>query len=203
MGKGLLLVVSGPSGVGKGTVCKALQNRNPSVHFSVSATTRVRRNDEIEGVNYFFKTRDEFERMITHGEFLEYTLLFNTNYYGTPRAYIEDEVSSGHDVLLEIDYHGASKIKEAYPQAVLVFVAPPMWGDLQNRIVNNYNSSLDSLSMRFAAAKDEISNAYRFDYVVTNDVVEKAVTSIEAIVNAEKCKVSNNIEYIEQLYCGK
>lgn len=131
--KGLLLVISGPSGVGKGTICKELVKRNANMNISVSATTRKCRPGEVEGVNYFFKTKEEFQQMVEKGEFLEYMKLFNNNYYGTPRGYVEQELKAGNDIVLEIDYHGAMNVKKAYPQAVLIFIVPPRIEELKAR----------------------------------------------------------------------
>jgi len=196
--KGLLLVISGPSGVGKGAICKALINRNANMHFSVSATTRRKRADEAEGVNYFFKKREEFERMIGQGEFLEYMLLFNVNYYGTPRAYVEEELLAGNDILLEIDYQGAVRVKKAYPEAVLVFIAPPDMGELQSRLLH-IGSGIDQLEERMSTAKDELAAAAHYDYIVVNDIVDRAVAEVERIVAAEKCAVARNRGLIARL----
>ncbi|MBQ9832642.1 MAG: guanylate kinase, partial [Clostridia bacterium] len=131
--EGLLIVISGPSGVGKGTVCKGLLENNKNFKVSVSATTREPRKDEIDGVNYFFKTKEEFERMIENNEFLEYMDVFGMNYYGTPRAYVEEELSAGNDIILEIDVKGAMRVKESFPDAVTVFIAPPSMSTLKTR----------------------------------------------------------------------
>lgn len=197
--KGLLLVVSGPSGVGKGTVCKAVINRNPCVKLSVSATTRAKRQGEEEGKSYFFKTREEFERMISEGELLEHVLLFNSNYYGTPKANIVNETGACNDIILEIDYHGALSVKKAYPDAVLIFVAPPVMGELKARLEHRASESEDSRKIRLNTALEEMRMMGKYDYVIINDNVEKAVMTIEAIMTAEKSKISRNAELLEEL----
>ncbi|MGI6150730.1 MAG: guanylate kinase [Christensenellales bacterium] len=197
--KGLLLVVSGPSGVGKGTICKAVINRNPGVKLSVSATTRAKRQGEEEGKSYFFKTKEEFERMIRDGELLEHVLLYNSNYYGTPRANIEAEIEACNDIILEIDYHGALAVKETFPDAVLIFIAPPVMEELKARLEHRASESEDSKKIRLKTALEEMRMIGEYDYVVVNDNIEKAVTTIEAIVTAEKSRVSRNAELVKKL----
>jgi len=194
-----VLGVSGPSGVGKGTVCKALINRNPQMKLSVSATTRAKRQGEEEGASYFFKSREEFDRMIKDGELLEYVLLFNSNYYGTPKAYVEKEIRDCNDIILEIDYHGALSVKQAYPDAVLIFVAPPVFAELKARLEHRASESEDSRSVRLATALEEMRMMDKYDYVVVNDNVEKAVAAVEAIITAEKSRVSRNSDLLRQL----
>lgn len=198
--KGLLLVISGPSGVGKGTICKALFDRNPSMKFSVSATTRAQRKGETDGINYYFKTRAEFERMIENDEFLEYMLLFGTNYYGTPRQCVRDEIESGHDILLEIDVNGAMSVKQSYPEAVLIFIAPPAFSDLKSRLINRSSDSLESMATRLETARQEVNRMDSYDYVVVNDIVDKAVAQVEAIVTAEKLSMKRKRnKYLKQI----
>ena len=180
--KGVLLVLSGPSGVGKGTVCKALLARNPEVKLSVSATTRAPRPGEVEGVSYFFKTREEFERMIAAGEFLEYMDVFGTNYYGTPRAYVEQQLFAGDDVLLEID------VKRIFPEAVLVFIAPPSMETLKKRLVGRGTETEEAVKRRTQEAFAEMKLMPKYDYAVVNDVLEEAVRSVETILEAERLR---------------
>lgn len=186
--KGVLLVLSGPSGVGKGTVCKALLARNPEVKLSVSATTRAPRPGEVEGVSYFFKTREEFERMIAAGEFLEYMDVFGTNYYGTPRAYVEQQLFAGDDVLLEIDVKGAMNVKRIFPEAVLVFIAPPSMETLKKRLVGRGTETEDAVKRRTQEAFAEMKLMPKYDYAVVNDVLEEAVSSVETILEAERLR---------------
>lgn len=197
--KGLLLVVSGPSGVGKGTVCKVLLEKNDQMKLSVSATTRSMRKGEVEGESYFFKSHEEFERMIEAGEFLEYVRLFNSNYYGTPRGPVEAEMAKGYDVLLEIDYHGGLRVKEAFPDAVLVFIAPPTVGELRKRLIGRQSESPEMLEERLRTAQEEIAVMDRYDYVIVNDEVERAVAALESVICAEKCRMYRNQTMIEKL----
>lgn len=201
--KGLLLIVSGPSGVGKGTICRALFDRNPFMRFSVSATTRPRREGEVDGINYFFKTRQEFEEMIRNDEFLEHMLLFGVNYYGTPRQFVQEELFAGNDIILEIDVNGALRVKQAYPDAVLIFVAPPTFSDLKSRLINRKSESLESIETRLETARQEILAMGNYDYVVINRIVDKAVAQIESIVTAEKLSVKRNDKLRNLILEGK
>ena len=187
--KGVLIVLSGPSGVGKGTVCKALLARNPQVKLSVSATTRAPRPGEIEGVSYFFKTRDEFERMIAAGDFLEYMDVFGMNYYGTPRTYVEQQLAGGNDILLEIDVKGAMNVKRLCPDAVLVFVAPPSMDTLKKRLVGRGTETEEAVERRTREAFAEMKLLPEYDYAVVNDVFETAVNEVETIIKAERLRI--------------
>lgn len=188
-GKGVLIVLSGPSGVGKGTVCKELLARNPQVKLSVSATTRAPRPGEVEGVSYFFKTREEFERMIAAGEFLEYMDVFGMNYYGTPRAYVEQQLAAGNDIVLEIDVKGAMNVKRLCPEAVLVFIAPPSMETLKKRLVGRGTETAEAVERRTQEAFAEMKLLPEYDYAVINDVLEDAVCSVETIIKAERLRV--------------
>lgn len=185
--KGQLLVVSGPSGAGKGTICKALIEKNP-IWISTSCTTRKPREGEVEGVNYFFIEKEEFLRRIDNDEFLEYAEVYG-NFYGTPRSEVLRLLEEGKDVILEIDIQGALKIKSSYPEGVFIFIMPPSMEELRNRITNRGSETPESLKTRMEAAYDEISFASKYDYAVVNDEVETAVKKIESIIVAEKCRV--------------
>lgn len=185
--KGQLLVVSGPSGAGKGTICKALIEKNP-IWISTSCTTRKPRAGEVEGVNYFFIEREEFLKRIDNDEFLEYAEVYG-NFYGTPRSEVLRLLEEGKDVILEIDTQGALKIKSSYPEGVFIFIMPPSMEELRNRITNRGSETPESLKTRLEAAYDEISFASKYDYAVVNDEVDKAVKKIESIIIAEKCRV--------------
>ena len=200
--EGLLLVVSGPAGVGKGTLDKALLERHQDMKLSVSATTRAPRSGEIDGVHYFFKTEEEFEAMIERNEFLEYMHVFQTNYYGTPRSFVEEQLSRGIDVILEIDVQGAMKVKKAFPNAVMIFIAPPSMAELKSRLIGRNTETLEQIEKRFATAEKEIAMLPEYEYVVTNDVVEMAVNRMEAIITAEKCKVSRSNALLAKLQGG-
>lgn len=200
--EGLLLVVSGPAGVGKGTLDKALLERHQDMKLSVSATTRAPRPGEIDGVHYFFKTEEEFKAMIERNEFLEYMHVFQTNYYGTPRSFVEEQLSRGIDVILEIDVQGAMKVKKAFPNAVMIFIAPPSMAELKSRLIGRNTETLELIEKRFATAEKEIAMLPEYEYVVTNDVVEMAVNRMESIITAEKCKVSRSDALLAKLQGG-
>lgn len=200
--EGLLLVVSGPAGVGKGTLDKALLERHQDMKLSVSATTRAPRPGEIDGVHYFFKTEEEFKAMIERNEFLEYMHVFQTNYYGTPRSFVEEQLSRGIDVILEIDVQGAMKVKKSFPNAVMIFIAPPSMAELKSRLIGRNTETLEQIEKRFATAEKEIAMLPEYEYVVTNDVVEMAVNRMEAIITAEKCKVSRSNALLAKLQGG-
>ena len=193
--KGLLLVVSGPSGAGKGTICKALLNKNDQIKLSVSATTRKPRNGEVHGVNYFFIEKEEFTKMIENGEFLEYAQIYD-NFYGTPKAAIIECLEKGQDVILEIEMQGARQIKEVYPEGVFIFVLPPSLEELKSRIVGRGTETVEEIEKRFSCAFEEINQIVNYDYFIINEDIEKSVNDVEAIISAEKNKVTrykNNI----------
>ena len=193
--KGLLLVVSGPSGAGKGTICKALLNKNDQIKLSVSATTRKPRNGEVHGVNYFFIEKEEFAKMIENGEFLEYAQIYD-NFYGTPKAAIIECLEKGQDVILEIEMQGARQIKEVYPEGVFIFVLPPSLEELKSRIVGRGTETQEEIEKRFSCAFEEINQIVNYDYFIVNENIEKSVSDVEAIICAEKNKVTrykNNI----------
>ncbi|ATY85100.1 guanylate kinase [Kyrpidia spormannii] len=194
--EGLLVVLSGPSGAGKGTVCTALREHLPAMKYSVSVTTRAPRQGEQEGVNYFFRSRQEFERMIRDGELLEWAEVYG-NYYGTPRQYVEDQLRAGLDVLLEIDIQGARKVKEQFPRGVFVFLLPPSVRELKNRILGRGSETAESFRLRFGAVSDEIRQLWEYDYVVINDEVELACHRIQSIIVAEHHSVRRNRKFYE------
>jgi len=189
---GLLLVLSGPSGVGKGTVCKALRERMNEIVYSVSATTRQPRAGEVDGVNYFFKSKEEFQKMIEEDQLLEWAEYVG-NYYGTPRRFVEETLASGRDVILEIEVQGALQVKEKFPQGIFLFLAPPDLTELQNRIVGRGTETEESIRNRMAMAKAEIELMDKYDYVVVNDVIDTACEKINAIITAEHLKKERQI----------
>jgi len=195
--KRLLLVVSGPSGVGKGTLVKALMDRNPKIKMSVSATTREPRPGEIEGVHYFFKTEEAFKAMVDRGEFLEYIHVFGSKYYGTPRSFVEQHLENGYDVILEIDVQGAMKVKQAFPDAVLMFITAPSMSEIKSRLIGRGTETMEQVEKRFATAFEEIKMIPQYDYVIVNDVVDVAVHHMEAILEAERCRTARSTYLLE------
>jgi guanylate kinase len=189
---GLLLVISGPSGVGKGTLVKALMDRSSRIKTSVSATTREPRPGEIEGVHYFFKTEEEFKAMVDRNEFLEYIHVFGSKYYGTPRSFVEQQLENGFDVILEIDVQGAMKVKQAFPDAVLIFITAPSMSEIKSRLIGRGTETMEQVEKRFATAFEEIKMIPQYDYVIINDVVDVAVHHMEAILEAERCRTSRS-----------
>lgn len=197
MNKGLKIVLSGPSGSGKGTIVKELI-KNEQFLLSISATTRSPRQGEQEGVHYFFKTRETFEGMIDNNELLEYAE-FCGNYYGTPKAFIEDSVKAGKDVILEIEVEGAMQVKKIYPEAIFIFIIPPSLSELESRLVGRGTEERDVIDQRLQRAKEELAYYENYDYVVVNDTLNHAIEKIQGIVNAEKLKSSFYSEKIQQI----
>jgi len=189
--KGLLVVLSAPSGTGKSTVARLLVQRNSRLRLSVSATTRAPRKNEVEGKDYFYKTADEFKNMIENDEFVEW-VEYCGNYYGTPKKYIEDSIENGFDVLLEIEVEGAARIKEKYPDCVLIFMLPPSFDELKKRIEGRGTEKPEVIENRLNQAKREIKCIDMYDYVVINDSVDNAINSVNIILQAEKAKVKRN-----------
>ncbi|NHM29738.1 guanylate kinase [Neobacillus terrae] len=186
--KGLLIVLSGPSGVGKGTVRKEIFSQpNTAFEYSVSATTRTPREGEVHGVDYFFKTRDEFEEMIRKEALLEHAE-FVGNYYGTPVDYVRETLDRGKDVFLEIEVKGARQVREKFPEGLFIFLMPPSLTELKNRIVTRGTETEDLINNRMLSAREEIEMIDLYDYVVVNDQVELAVERVKAIVTAEHCR---------------
>lgn len=183
--KGILIVLSGPSGVGKGTVRKEIFSQgNTDFEYSISMTTRSPREGEVDGVDYFFKTREEFEELISQGKLLEYAE-FVGNYYGTPVDYVRQTLDKGKDVFLEIEVEGAKQVREKFPDGLFIFLVPPSLSELKNRIVTRGTETEEVINNRMTVAKEEIEMMHLYDYVVENDQVEKAVERIKAIVVAE------------------
>jgi guanylate kinase len=186
--QGILLILSGPSGAGKGTICNKLLEKREDLSYSVSCTTRAPRKGEVDGVNYFFVSREKFEDMIKNDELIEYAEVYG-NYYGTPRSYVLNQVQRGKDVVLEIDPQGALQIKEHFSDAVFVFIVPPSLKELSARIYKRGTDKESVIKKRLSAATDELKYASKYDYIVVNDDVEKATRKVDNIINAERNRV--------------
>lgn len=191
MDGGFLLVLSGPSGSGKGTVSEALMKNNDDIIFSTSVTTRTPRPGEVNGENYFFATREEFEKMVENDELLEHAFV-HTNYYGTPKQFVFDEIEKGEIVLLEIDVQGALQVKKKYKEAVFIFLIPPTMDELKSRLVKRDTETEDEIETRYRNAFRELDFVGEYDYFVINDVIDNAVKDIETIIAAEKLRVKRH-----------
>lgn len=190
MNRGLLLVISGPSGAGKGTVCDAYKNKcGQRVWNSVSMTTRAPRAGEVEGESYFFVTKEEFQEKIQRDEFLEYAEVYG-NYYGTPRLEVEKKLEEGFDVILEIDIQGALNVQENTTEGIFIFILPPSMNELKNRIIGRGSETPESLLTRFKSAYNEINYVSKYNYAITNHTVDQAFQDLLCIVRAEKCRVT-------------
>lgn len=196
--KGLLLVISGFSGAGKGTVVKRLLELHNDYALSISATTRSPREGEQNGREYFFKSIEEFESMIDNSELIEYAK-YVSNYYGTPKAYVEEQLEAGKNVILEIEIQGALNIKKMYPDAVLLFIMPPSAEELERRLVGRGTEDEATIKARLQRASDEAKGVENYNYIVINDKVDDCVESIHSIVNSEKRKAVNNMSLINNI----
>lgn len=185
--KGILFILSGPSGVGKGTVRKKLFEEASELQYSISMTTRDMRPGELDGIDYFYKSIEEFETLIEQNQLLEYAK-YVSNYYGTPRKYVEETLAKGQDVFLEIEVQGALQVKENFPEGVFIFLFPPSLEELKNRIVNRGTESQELVVNRLKEARKEIEMMDAYDYVVVNDRVEHAVDKVKAIIKSEHLK---------------
>ncbi len=193
---GQIIVISAPSGAGKGTIIKKLlENNSKDRWLSVSATSRKPRTGEKEGVNYYFITEDEFKNKIKEEYFLEYTN-YAGNYYGTPKEYIREKINKGIDVILEIEIEGATNIKKLIPEALFIFIMPPSLKELVKRLKGRGTETNDKIIKRFNAAYREVNEVTKYNYVVVNDEIDTAVDKIESIIKAEKCRVDR----IEEVY---
>lgn len=197
--KGLLIVISGPSGVGKGTVRSALfEMEGHDLVYSISMTTRKPRKGEVHGREYYFVSEEEFKKYIEEGKMLEYAE-FVGNYYGTPLDSVQDLLDQGKEVVLEIDVQGATQVREKMKDAVFIFIAPPSYDELLQRLVNRGTESREVIDARIEKAKREIDLAYMYDYIVVNDTVENAADKIVAIIRAEHAKVERTIHKYKEM----
>lgn len=195
--KGTLIVLSGPSGTGKGTVLKHFFENyaDDKIKLSISATTRSPREGEVNGVNYFFVEKDKFEAMIENDMLLEWAA-FCGNHYGTPKAFVDENLENGCDVILEIEVQGALKVMEKRPDAVFVFIAPPSMEELKSRIVGRNTETDDVIDKRMETAKWEVKNISKYTYAVVNDDIDKAARKLKTIVDAERLKVEKiNLQF--------
>ena len=197
--QGLVIVLSGFSGAGKGTIMKHLLDRYPgSYHLSISATTRPMRTGERDGREYFFKSREEFDRMIADGEFLEYAT-FNGNSYGTPKAYVEQLTAEGKDVILEIEVQGALQVRQIFPEALLLFVTPPSADELKRRLVGRGTESAEVIAQRLAISAKESVLMPKYDYLIINDVLDEAVAEVHRIIQSEHYATGRNARAIADM----
>ncbi|MBR6523620.1 MAG: guanylate kinase [Clostridia bacterium] len=195
--RGVLMVVSGPAGVGKGTVCKQFLKDNPEVKLSVSATTRSPRPGEEHGREYYFLSKEEFEEKIKSDNLLEY-VCFVGNYYGTLKSAVEEKLSEGIDVLLEIEVEGAMNVKKKFPDSVLVFVLPPSFDELAERLKGRGTETPEVIEKRLARAMEEFECVRHYDYVLLNDTIENAAEKLKSILTAEKMRIERNKMLIEE-----
>ena len=188
---GLLIVVSGPAGVGKGTIVRNMMENDPKFVFSISATSRIPRTNEIEGKNYYFKTREQFEEMIKNDELIEW-VEYCGNYYGTPRDLVCSEIEKGNVVILEIEVDGALNVKRLFPDCVLCFIIPPDFSELEKRLRGRGTDTEESIIKRLERAKDEFKYIENYDYLILNDSIENAAQRIFNIVQAEQMRTNRN-----------
>lgn len=196
--KGLLLVISGFSGAGKGTVMKEIMKKYDDYALSISATTRLPREGEVDGREYFFKTVEQFKQMINENKLIEYANYVG-NYYGTPKEYVENHLEAGKNVILEIEIQGALNIKKLYPDAVLMFIMPPDAKELENRLRGRGTEDEKTVHARLMRAAEEAEGVEAYDYIVVNDDVTKCAERINDIVICEKSKASNNLDVINNI----
>lgn len=186
---GSLIIISGPSGTGKGTICSELLKQNQDIYSSISVTSRSKRGEEQDGREYNFVTKEKFEKMIHNNELLEYAIVHGGEYYGTPKDKVEKNLNEGKDVLLEIDIQGALKVKDKFPEGIFIFIMPPTMKELVKRLINRHTESKEKILERFKNAYKEINEIKKYNYVVVNDDLEEAVKKVEAIIISEKCRV--------------
>ena len=196
--KGILIVVSGFSGAGKGTLMKEIMKQYDNYALSISATTRAPREGEVHGKEYFFSTVDEFEKMIANNELIEYAKYVD-KYYGTPRAYVEQKLEEGKDVNLEIEIQGALKVKEKFPETLLLFVTPPTVEELRRRLIGRGTETMEVIENRMKRAVEESEDMDQYDYLVINDDLQTCVREMHQIIQEEHKRTFRNIDFIEQI----
>jgi guanylate kinase len=196
--KGILIVISGPSCAGKGSVCRIISRNNPDLRLSISETTRQPRNSEKHGRDYFYISKAEFEDRIKKGQYLEYASVYE-NYYGTPKDYVENLLESGYDVILEIDIQGAAKVRTGYKEGIYIFIVPPSMKELKRRIEERGTESKEQMEIRLSCASEEIKNADDYSYIVINDDLNVAANKVQSIITAEKCRTERLKNRIEEI----
>ena len=198
MNKGVLVVISGFSGAGKGTVTRELLKKYQNYALSVSVTTRDPRPGEIDGKHYFFRTKEEFQELIQKDELVEYAE-YVENYYGTPRAYVEEQLEKGKDVILEIEIQGAMKVKEKNPEALFIFVTPPSMEELKRRLIGRGTESMEVINSRLLKAREEAQWMEHYDYLAINDTVEECMECMHQIIQSEHFRLSRAQEFIDKI----
>ena len=196
--QGILAVVSGFSGAGKGTIMKALLGKYDNYALSISATTRKPREGEVHGREYFFLSVDEFEKLIEEDQFIEHAR-YVSNYYGTPRSYVEEKMAEGKDVILEIEIQGALKVKEKFPETLLVFVVPPSAEELKNRLIGRGTETMEVIESRMDRALEEAEEMDAYDYILVNDDLQTCVKQMHHIIQSEHYRTSRNADFISQI----
>ena len=200
--EGVLIVVSGPSGAGKGTICKRLLEKNPNLGYSISATTRAPRTGEVNGINYWFLSKEEFQKMISEDGLLEWAEVYG-NYYGTPAQKVKDSLAEGKNILLEIDTQGAALVRKKFPEGVYIYILPPSLEELKRRIIGRGTDSAESIERRLSCAREEMGCASeQYNYLVLNDEVELAVERVETIIEAEQYQIKRNLNLLKAV-CGE
>lgn len=192
--EGIFIVISGPSGTGKGTICKELIHRMDNLWLSISMTTRERRVNEINGIDYYFINKDEFKNMIEQKKFLEHAIVHDGQYYGTPKKPVIEQLKKGKDVILEIDVNGLKQVKQHYNNGIYIFVLPPSMEELKNRLITRGTESTEKIENRYASAYEDLNNIMEYDYVVVNDNLDEAIDKIRSIIIANRCLVNRLIE---------
>lgn len=196
--RGILVVVSGFSGAGKGTLMKALLEKYDNYALSISATTRKPREGELDGREYFFKTKEEFEQLLQEDALIEYAQ-YVENYYGTPKAYVEEQLAKGKDVVLEIEIQGALKVKEKLPDTLLVFVTPPSAKELKNRLVGRGTETMEVIESRMKRAVEESDGMNGYDYILVNDNLEQCVEQMHRLIQSQHCASVYNADFISKI----
>ena len=197
MRKGILYVISGPSGAGKGTVMAEFLPKHPNMFYSISATTRAPRPGEVDGVNYYFMEKEAFRKLRGEGGFLE-SACFCDNFYGTPRKEVMEKLENGTDVILEIEVQGAMQVMQSYPEGVFIFIAPPSMEELRNRLIGRKTEREDVVEARLSRAREELALADKYTYIVVNDVAKKAAETLSAIKAAEECRSTRQTEFVKE-----